>query len=280
MKRPFKHIALSLSAASLAFAAPLAAQDTTSSEPTVEELEQVMGALTGMFQAEPLTAEQEARLPAAEAIVATMMPEGFYAELMSDMMGDTFAPIMAMFSGETGAQMMLSTRLATDPAKVEALSAEERSELVALLDPGFEQRGEAMGGVFGEMMTEVATLIEPGFRQGMARAYAVRFTADQLADISAFYATPTGEIYAQQTMALFTDPQVMSASMEAMPAMMGQFADMETRVSEKMAELPAERSYEDLSADERARMAQLLGLSESELSDTVQPPRAGGGSPF
>ena len=40
-------------------------------------------------------------------------------------------------------------------------------------------------------------------------------------------ATPTGQVYATESFRLNADPQVMAASMQAMPAMMQQMAGME-----------------------------------------------------
>ena len=39
---------------------------------------------------------------------------------------------------------------------------------------------------------------------------------------------PTGSEYARESMALFADPQVMQASMQALPAMMSGFGDIES----------------------------------------------------
>ncbi|MEE4201110.1 DUF2059 domain-containing protein [Erythrobacter sp.] len=265
-------------AAGLLAASPVSAQadqdmdgDHTA-DPAQAAMGEVMGALSGLFQAEPLSAEEEARLPAATALVTTMMPAGFYAEMMTEMMDGMLGPMMGMMSGETGASLVIGTRLAGSEIDMDALSAEEKLELATLLDPAFAERGSAMQTILRDIMSEAAVIVEPLFRDGLAKAYAVRFDTGQLADIATFFATPTGQVYAQENMKLMADPQVMSASMQALPAMLGQLGNMEGRMIEIMADLPAEKSYVDLTAAERARISELTGIASGELEDAILPP--------
>lgn len=253
----------------------LAAQTPAAQEPAATnaaQMDDVMQAMAGLFQAEPLTTEQEARLPAAQQLVAVMMPAGFYAEMMGEMMDGIFGPMTSMFSGETGANLLLQSRLAVAPETLEGLLADERIELATLLDPGFAERGGVMGDMMRGVMAEAAVVIEPLYREGLAKAYAARFDEAQLADIAAFFATPTGQVYASESMKLLADPQVMGASMQALPAMMGSMGDMMAEVEAKMAELPPEKSWNDLTADEQARVAALLGISQAELAELVRDP--------
>src|SRR3546814_3041507 len=54
-------------------------------------------------------------------------------------------------------------------------------------------------------------LMEPPMRDGLAKAYARKFTGAQLTDLNSFLATPTGKLYAGEWMALQADPEVMVA---------------------------------------------------------------------
>ena len=74
-------------------------------------------------------------------------------------------------------------------------------------------------------------------------------------------------------MALFADPQVMQASMQALPAMMSGFGDIESAMREAMEALPAERGYGDLTEAQRERMAELLEIDPAQLADLVNPPK-------
>jgi len=268
MKRLLLSTAASLS---LAFtAAPALAQEET--QPGSDQLAQMGEMFAGLFTSEPLTAEQEARLPAAQGLIETMLPDGFYAKMMGEMMSSTLQPLMSMISGPQAANMILGGRLNVEPSVTEALSEDEKIELATLLDPSFAERGSMMQNMLQDIMVETAVMIEPGFKQGMAKAYAVRFDDAQLADIAAFFETPTGAHYARENIRLMADPQVMSASMQAMPAMMQQFGDLGAKMEEAMAALPPERGVEDLNQAERDRMAELLGVEESSLDAMVNAP--------
>ncbi|NCP24142.1 MAG: DUF2059 domain-containing protein [Erythrobacter sp.] len=277
-------VSLALGVLSLTLSAPAMAQDIElgeiEGEVAIDDAETdgamdeaaVLAMMSGLFQAEPLTAEQEARLPAATAIVATMMPEGFYGELMRDMMEKTMRPMMAMFSEP---DFILASRLTLDEAAIAELGDAEKKELLTMLDPVWDQRADTMVNAIVANMGGAYAAVEPPVRAGLAKAYAVRFDEAQLADISSFFATPTGGEFARQSMALFADPQVMGATMEAMPEMIGSFTEMETSMEAALESLPAERDYADLSAAQRARMADLLGVEPDALGDMVIPHEEG-----
>lgn len=275
-----KFLTSSMAAMTLVLTPPVLAQDADPGDVSAEDamtpeaLSEFAGMMTSLFQTDPLTAEQEARLPAAQAVVGAMMPEGFYGEMMSDMMDKMMRPMMSMF---TAPEFILSTRLAVESDAVENLDEASQAEVLAMLDPAYDKRADVIINVLTGNMGEMFAVLEPPMREGLSKAYAVRFDDSQLADIATFFATPTGGIYARESMALFADPQVMQATMQALPAMMGSFGDMESAMAEAMAELPAERAYEDLSDEERSRMAQLLGIEVDELADAVIAPKPMGG---
>ena len=269
-----KKIVNAMAAAALVCAVPAAAQeDPEHSESAMSpgDLDEFAGIMAGLFQTEPLTEEQNARLPAAQAVVGEMMPDGFYGEMMAGMMDKMLRPMLTMFSQP---EFVLGARLTVDAEAIEALEEAEQAELTAMLDPAYQARGDAMVAVLTSRMGGMFTAMEGPMREGLSKAYAVRFDDAQLADIAAFFATPTGGEYARESMALFADPQVMQASMQALPAMMSGFGDIESAMREAMAALPAERGYGDLTEAQCERMAELLDVDPAQLADLVNPPKS------
>ncbi len=269
-----KKIVNAMAAAALVCAVPAAAQeDPEHSESAMSpgDLDEFAGMMAGLFQTEPLTEEQNARLPAAQAVIGEMMPDGFYGEMMAGMMDKMLRPMLTMFSQP---EFVLGARLTVDAEAIEALEEAEQAELTAMLDPAYQARGDAMVAVLTSRMGGMFTAMEGPMREGLSKAYAVRFDDAQLADIAAFFATPTGGEYARESMALFADPQVMQASMQALPAMMSGFGDIESAMREAMAALPAERGYGDLTEAQRERMAELLDVDPAQLADLVNPPKS------
>ncbi|MEC8715883.1 MAG: DUF2059 domain-containing protein [Pseudomonadota bacterium] len=269
-----KKIVNAMAAAALVCAVPAAAQEDpehSQSAMSPGELDEFAGMMASLFQTEPLTEEQNARLPAAQAVVGEMMPDGFYGEMMAGMMDKMLRPMLTMFSQP---EFVLGARLTVDAEAIEALEEAEQAELTAMLDPAYQARGDAMVAVLTSRMGGMFTAMEGPMREGLSKAYAVRFDDAQLADIAAFFATPTGGEYARESMALFADPQVMQASMQALPAMMSGFGDIESAMREAMAALPAERGYGDLTEAQRERMAELLDVDPAQLADLVNPPKS------
>ena len=269
-----KKIVNAMAAAALVCAVPAAAQEDpehSQSAMSPGELDEFAGMMASLFQTEPLTEEQNARLPAAQAVVGEMMPDGFYGEMMAGMMDKMLRPMLTMFSQP---EFVLGARLSVDAEAIEALEEAEQAELTAMLDPAYQARGDAMVAVLTSRMGGMFTAMEGPMREGLSKAYAVRFDDAQLADIAAFFATPTGGEYARESMALFADPQVMQASMQALPAMMSGFGDIESAMREAMTALPAERGYDDLTEAQRKRMAELLDVDPAQLADLVNPPKS------
>jgi hypothetical protein len=106
-------------------------------------------------------------------------------------------------------------------------------------------------------------------RKAMSELYAIRFTNSELAEIDRFFATATGTKYARESFMMASDPRVASASMEAMPAMMGMLGDMERRLAERTADLPAVRGFNALSAAEQAKVAEMTGYSIDEIRQSI-----------
>lgn len=264
---------LTLAAATLALgmAMPAVAQDEADLNPKAQaQMDKVASLLGGLFQAEPLTAEQEERLPEASAVVAQIMPDGFYSKMMREMMDKTMRPMMSAFATP---EFILGARLDVDQETLAGLDEAAKLEAVEMLDPAYDRRVDAIVNVMTGKMGGMFAQMEDPMREGLSKAYAVRFDEAQLADIAAFFATPTGSTYASQSMALFMDPQVMQASMQAIPAMMSGFGDMESAMKQAMDPLPKERAYKDLTAQERTRLAQILGVRPAKLADVVKPPK-------
>lgn len=254
-----KTFAASIAAITLTFSAPAAAQ--TGSE--AEEAAEVMALLGDMFEADPLTAEQKARLPLALTTVDKVFPVGTYRKLMEE----TMAPMFDNMFGKMGEWPVATfARIGGVPEdQVAGLGDTTLQEITEIVDPAFQERTRLTGQAAVEMITNLVDQIEPSYRAGLARAYAVRFTDAQLTELNAFFETPTGSYYAGQSMLIYADPQVMAAMNEMMPAMMEMMPAMMADMEERTAALPPAKTYGDLTADERTRLSELLGVSEEDL---------------
>jgi hypothetical protein len=65
----------------------------------------------------------------------------------------------------------------------------------------------------------------PGMIDAMARAYARRFTVEQLRDIAAFFETPTGKAYTAQVGQIMADPDVAAWQQSLMARSMARAPD-------------------------------------------------------
>tara|TARA_B100000678_G_scaffold121540_1_gene101709 strand:- start:734 stop:1708 length:975 start_codon:yes stop_codon:yes gene_type:complete len=283
-----KNYAIAAAIGSLAISPPVFAQETgEQAEVTIEivELDEVeeeegedafamamVGALLStMFQPDPLTEEAELRLPQAEAVAGALVPEGVYGRMMSDMMGSFTEPLFEMAKmggGMSADELSLYTGLYGDEAY--ALTAEERSELTAIFDPVHEERATAGMTKITTVVAEVFDIIEPGMREGLSKAYAARFTDSELAEINAFFATPTGAKYAAQSLPVQADKHVIAGMMKSVPALIERMPQViEALESEDGNGLPEPRGYDDLTPSEQRRASELLGVDQETLRESM-----------
>lgn len=228
-----------------------------------QELAGLAALMGGMAEVEPLTAEQQARLPAAEGIIARIWPVGASAELSQNLFGEMLSGFDTKMSH--GAKAGLATSLGVSPLDLQNLSDAQAAEAMTLFDPAWEQREIAVNAMVPEFMRDITNLVEPPMRRAMIEVYAIRFTAPELAEINAFFATDTGAKYARQSLSMASDRRLMAATMEAMPAMFAMIGQMEERMKARIENLPAPRSFADLSPEERAKVAQLTGYAVEEI---------------
>lgn len=232
---------------------------STRKEPSEAE---VMAMMQAMFPVEPLTAEQRDRLPQAQAVIAKLMPPGAMQQVAGGMFDKMLNPMVAMATKADGS--VVARELAIEDENF-AIDESAAARVAEILDPVREERVRLVTEATQRAMSGAMIAMEPAMRKGMAEAYAATFTKPELTAIDAFFSTVEGASYARKSYALASDPRIMAAAMEGLPAMMGQMKAMEADVKSADAKLPPRRAYADLSAAERAELAKLTGLTQDGI---------------
>lgn len=244
-----------LGAALLAWTGPVTAQEAS-------EDEAALASIMNLFEVEPLTAEQEARLPAARAVVEKVLPPGTMRQVMGSMFDGMLGPIMALATQPSEAAAASQLGIEADLLE---LDAEQSAEVLALIDPAWQVRQERTMAATQDAIGRMMSAMEPVMRTAMTELYAVNFDERELADIDAFFSTDSGATYARKSYAMASDPRLMGAIMQSMPQMMGSFGDMEAELAAAVADLPPPRAYADLGQEDQARLAELTGLGLAEI---------------
>lgn len=204
-----------------------------------------------------------ARLVAARITVDHIFPAGTYAKMLSGpmdkMMDSMLGTVGQMPLGE------LATIGGAKPEDVAKLSKSTLDDIMAIYDPAFHQRMLAATHAVMSEMGAVMSQIEPDIRDGLAHAYASRFTLDQLNDMNRFFATPSGDAYASNALLVQMDPAVMAKMQGFMPLMMKTLPDMMKKAKAATDALPKPRKLEDMTPAERSKLASLLGVPVATL---------------
>jgi hypothetical protein len=262
-------IALSLGVSSIAISSPATAQNndvapvnkTGNHDATIKQMQNMFTAMFGPPNTEPIDPQ---RLALAQQTVAKIMPTGIYAKMMGGMMDKIMG---SMFGGSNGMgdfEIMIATGLELGELK---LDPEKRIAVTQLLDSNYTERSKLTREMMNPMFNKMISVIEPPMREGMSRAYARKFTPEQLIELNRFFATPTGGFYASEAFAIQADPEVMQSMMSAIPLMMSEFKEPASDMQAKVNALPKPRRLDQLSDTELDKMAQLLGTTSDALKE-------------
>jgi hypothetical protein len=213
------------------------------------------------------TAPDAARVAAAQPVVDKIFPVGTYRRMMEG----TLSKMMdSMMDGVMKMPIAQLARIGGVPQeKLAGLNQSSMEQVSAIVDPHFRERTTLGMNAMMASMTEMMDGFEPKVRDALTRAYARKFDGRQLAELAAFFRTPTGDLYARQSMMMFMDPEIMSEMQALMPEMMKKMPEMAAKAEEATKKLPPPRKIADLSPEERGKLAKLLGVKASDLKDNA-----------
>ena len=230
-----------------------------------KEMDQAIALVEKMFDTGSLPPIEPARLTLAQQSMGALIPAGSLERMMDNLYGKMFKTIMAEFSGQS--DLMLSIKTGVESDKIATLDEATKTKIADIFDPHRKEREDQITKVLKPLISEALTDLERPMRDGMAKAYARKFSAAQLADLNSFLATPTGSLYASEWMALQADPEVMVAVMKALPPMVTKFMDRGPQIEKDMKELPKEKQLSDFSDKELASLAKLMKVDVKVLKE-------------
>lgn len=195
-------------------------------------------AVAGLMSAVPAPAQPAAAAPAASAatpdparlaagarVAALLVPDGAYLRIMRDqfpqMMDATMAQMGALKPSDLG-----------QTGDGSAMDAARKA------DPAFDERMRISTRVMSQELGAVMARLEPNVRAGLGRALARRFTAAQLADMAAFFATPSGAAFARDYLGMMADPEMIREMAGAAPIVMRAMPGIVAKVEAATKHLP------------------------------------------
>lgn len=264
-----KFLFLGASAVSLSLSGPVSAQvrqeatATSGAEAGANELDMVTKLFSNMFPKDD-TPIAPALLAKGERIAGAIVPAGSYRKIMAGTFQQIIEPMMSGMD-----EIPLSKIAGFAGVSEEDIKLKEGatlSDLMMIIDPYYKQRNRAMMTRITDILIDMSDDMEPPIRTGLARAYARRFSAGELEAAAQFYETGSGAKIAGESLAIFASPEVMSASMEMMPKFMERMMGAMGDITKGSEDLPPRRSFNELSEEERGKMAELMGLDRGSMA--------------
>jgi Uncharacterized protein conserved in bacteria (DUF2059) len=188
--------------------------------------------------AAPTTAEafDPTRLAAAKPVIDQLWPIGTYRRMMDGTMSKLMDSMMESVMGMKASDI-IGTADKSGKA-TEAVGDQSIGALAEKADPNFRERTRIMMDAMMSGMIPIMERIEPQVRDNLAKIYARRFTAAQLDDMSTFFATPSGKAYAEQSMLVFMDPEMIQGMQAFVPELMKSMPEIMKKAEAATAHLP------------------------------------------
>ena len=230
-----------------------------------KEMDEAIALVEKMFDTSSLPPIEPARLALAQQTMGSLIPAGSLEKMIDNLYGKMFKTIMSEFGGQS--DLLLSIKTGVDNDKIATLDEATKTKIADMFDPHRKEREDQITRVIKPLISEALTDMERPMRDGMAKAYARKFSAAQLTDLNTFLATPTGTLYAKEWMALQADPEVMVSVMKALPPLIGKFMDRGPQIEKDMKDLPKEKQLSDFSDKELASLAKLMKVDVKVLKE-------------
>ena len=230
-----------------------------------KEIDEAIKLIEKIFGTDKLPPVAPAQLALAQTTTTALIPPGSLEKMLDNLYGKLFKGLLGEFGGQS--DTMLSIKTGVDSEKIATLDEKSKVAIADLFDPYRKQREDQLMTVVKPLISEALTDLEGPMRSGLAHAYARKFSAAQLGEMNAFFATPTGKAYSAEWMALQADPEVMLAMIKAVPPLVGKFIDRGPEIEGKFKALPKEKQLTDMSDVELAKLAKLMKVDVKTLKE-------------
>jgi Uncharacterized protein conserved in bacteria (DUF2059) len=181
-------------------------------------------------------AADPARIAAAKPVVEKLWPLGTYRRMMDGSMSKIMDSMMESMMGMKASDIVGPMDKSGKAAEVAGNSS--MGELAITADPSFRERTRLMMDAMMSGMIPIMEKIEPQVVENLTKIYARRFSTAQLADMSAFFATPSGKAYAEQSMLVFMDPEMIQGMQAFVPELMKSMPDIMKKAEAATKHLP------------------------------------------
>lgn len=229
------------------------------------EMDEAIAMIEKIFEIDKLPPVDPARLALARQTTAALIPQGALAKMIDNMYGKIFKAVMEQASAAS--DLSISIKTGVESEQVAALDAPTKEKIADLFDPNRKEREDQVTKVIKPLIEEALGDLEAPMREGLAYAYSRKFSGEQLTQLNSFFATPTGQLYANESMALQADPEVMLAVAKAVPPMVTKFMDRGPELEGQFKDLPKEKSLADMSDAELSKLAKLMKVNVKVLKE-------------
>lgn len=236
------------------------------------QVEKGIAQIEQMFGLTDLPPIDESRLPAARLVAGTLSQRASVEEMLDNLYGRLFKGFSDQSTRIKPSELSVSFGLSE--AAAEKVTAEQLRAVVAILDPQRAERDDRIKAIVRPIMNLALDKMVPRLQEGQARSLARRLTAEQLSDVHRYLQTPTGAVFAQHLLPLNADPEIMAATIRAIPDMLPHIEKEIEPLSRAFENLPMPKNVSDLNDPELRQVAAILKTDFKNLKAQVEKEKA------
>lgn len=206
------------------------------------------------------------RLAAAQQLVGPMTQRASMEKLYNNLYSRLFEGFRTM--GRQSERDSLLIALGVPADHLANVSQAEVKQVTAILNPNAAAQQQRYTDAMRPLVNEIFAVLLPAVQQGMARAYARQFTAEELGQIQSFFATPTGVAFAAELLPLQANPEVIMAMLDSAPELIRRVEKVVPTIDANFNALPRGeelREPDKLTTKEWKQLAEILKVDHKVL---------------
>lgn len=214
----------------------------------------------------------ESRLVAARTLVTPMTQRASVEKMFDNLYGRMFKSFDGM-SAKADRDALLRV-IGVPQEQIERVSEADLDRISAILNPQRGAQEQHLRAAARPLIDESFAVLQPAMQEGLARAYARRFTNAEMMDVYQFFLTPTGAQFASELLPLQAHPEVILSLLHATPELVTRVQKLIPQLEANFKAMPQPRDIHQLSDREIKQIADILKINVKQVKAALAAEKA------
>lgn len=257
-------------------AAPVEEAPADASAGAVAPMQKELAAVTKMVEewlgVKDLPPVDELRLATARTLVAPITQRSSLEKTFESLYGRMFTSFSDISTKADRAKLLRI--IGVPEEQIAHISDADLNRVSDILNPHRAAQEQYLRAAVRPLADEVYTVLQPAMQEGLARAYARRFTNAEMTEVNNFFQTPTGGAFASELLALQSNPEVIVSMLRAAPDLITRIQKLAPQLEASFSAMPQPRDLHQLSDREQKQIADILKINVKKVKAALATDKA------